>query len=98
MATHYYRRLDKSREAIRQTSFKHYHGSLTKVEKLPRKGWQEITAKICHKVELSLHCQKDLPESRSKSRYISSSAHCRKAEAIRRDKRDRYSLAEPKKR
>ena len=39
---------------------------------------------------------KDLLESRSTSRYTSSSAYCKKAEAIRRGKRDRYSLAEPK--
>ena len=28
--------------------------ALQKVGKLPIKGWQDITAKICHKVELSL--------------------------------------------
>ena len=62
------------REATRQTSFK-YMVALQKVGKLPRKGWQDITAKICHRVELSLTARqymKDLLESRSKSRYTSS--------------------------
>ena len=40
---------------------------------------------------------KDLLESRSNSRYTSSLAYRKKAEAIRGGKRDRYSLAEPKK-
>ena len=54
MATHYYSCLDKSREATRQTYLNTTMVALQKVGKLPKKGWQDITAKICHKVELSL--------------------------------------------
>ena len=56
MATHYYRSVDKS-TAGKPPDKNHLNPTMVasqKVGKLPRKEWQDITAKICHKVELSL--------------------------------------------
>ena len=94
MATHYYRSLDKSMEATRQTSFKHYHGHLTKLPSKILLPYLSQSRAISRTSTTTRQYMKDLLEGHTKSRYRSS---CKIAEAIRRGKRDRYSLAEPKK-
>ena len=93
VARHYHRNLAKTREAVRKRVSREainkrvkqsYHRNLSQTRAISRTS----TAR---------QYMKDLLENRTKSRYTSSLAHRRKAEAIRRGKRDRYSLAEPEK-
>ena len=91
---HYHRNLAKTREAVKKRVSRHYHENITKSREavnrrvLPQKFVSTSTAR---------QYMKDLLESRSKSGYTSSMAYRKKAEVICRGKRDRYSLAEPKK-
>ena len=84
MQKHYHSDLDKYRQATKQKVARFYHKNLSQSRAISRSS----TAR---------QYIKDLDSSRVKSKYRSALTYGKRATTVRRGKRDRYSLAEPKK-
>ena len=89
--------LAKTREAVRKRVSRHYHENITKSRDVVNKRVKQCYHRFISRTSTARQYMKDLLESCTKSRYTSSMAYRKKTEAIHRGKRDRYSLAEPKK-